>query len=72
MLNTSEFPSDAKESSSLADVLQTEAPQKYYLSQKACEGILRRANRRGKTLPEALQEALVNQVSQATQKDQQL
>jgi len=71
MLSTSEYPSEGRESSSLADVLQAEAQEKYYLSQKACDGILRRANRRGKTLPPALQEALVNQASQDTQKVQQ-
>jgi len=50
-------------SSSLADVLQTEQVlPKYYLSPTACEGILRRANRRGKTLPEALTDALVHQI----------
>lgn len=59
MLNTSEFPSDAVESS-LSDVLETtgEHLQKYSLSQKAAEGILRRATRRGKTLPAPLQAAL--------------
>jgi hypothetical protein len=66
MLSTSEYPNGASVSSSLADVLQAEAPEKYYLSQKACDGILRRANRRGKTLPEALQEALVRQGSPST------
>lgn len=72
MLSTSEYPNGASVSSSLADVLLAEAPEKYYLSNKACDGILRRANRRGKTLPPALQEALVNQASPDTQKDQQL
>jgi hypothetical protein len=71
MLSTSEYPSEGSVSSSLADVLQAEAPEKYSLSQRACEGILRRASKRGKTLPAALEEALVNQVSQVTQKDQQ-
>jgi hypothetical protein len=52
-------------SSSLADVLQAEAPEKYYLSSKACDGILRRANKRGKTLPEPLQKALEDQSSAA-------
>ena len=52
-------------SSSLADVLETSALPKYYLSQKACEGILRRASKRGKKLPEALEKALVKQVSQS-------
>jgi hypothetical protein len=33
-------------------------PAKFFLSPKACEGILRRAERRGKALPEALDRAL--------------
>jgi len=59
MLNTSEFPNDAVESS-LSDVLETQGDhlKKYSLSQKAAQGILRRATRRGKTLPPALQQAL--------------
>jgi hypothetical protein len=57
-LNTSECPRDAAESS-LLDVLETgNVPQKYFLSPVACQGILRRAAKRGKTLPEALQVAL--------------
>ena len=60
-LSTSEFPNgDGASSSSLADILETDAPQlhKYYLSQKAAAGILRRAHRRGKRLPEPLAAAL--------------
>ena len=47
-------------SSSLAGILQPpqSVPIRYYLSPKACQGILRRANRRGKVLPERLQKAL--------------
>jgi hypothetical protein len=59
--NTSEFPSDEGAcSSSLALILQppTDVPTRYYLSAKACQGILRRANRRGKSLPARLQKAL--------------
>ena len=37
--------------------------KKYYLSKKACEGIMRRANARGKKLPEALRMALEHQSS---------
>jgi hypothetical protein len=33
-------------------------PQRYYLSAKACQGILRRAEKRGKALPDALKVAL--------------
>jgi hypothetical protein len=44
---------------SLSEVLQQiDADAPYWLSPKACQGILRRAGRRGKALPEALQTAL--------------
>ena len=43
--------------SSLSQILQPDAPVKYYLSRRACEGILRRAQRRGKALPPMLKEA---------------
>ena len=57
-LDTSEWPSDGAECS-LSDVLETRpVPQRYYLSQRAASGILRRAVRRGKTLPEPLAAAL--------------
>ena len=59
--NTSECPSDDGAcSSSLALILQppTDVPTRYYLSQNACQGILRRSERRGKQLPEALRSAL--------------
>lgn len=45
--------------SSLSDILVTgDVPQRYFLSAKACAGILRRAARRGKTLPVLLARAL--------------
>ena len=56
-LNTGECPSVAAEST-LSQILQANAPQKYCLSAKACAGILRRAERRGKDLPPMLREAL--------------
>ena len=44
---------------SLSDVLETGAvPQRYFLSAKACAGILRRAEARGRALPHALEQAL--------------
>ena len=55
--NFSEFPNGAKEST-LSQILEANAPEKYYLTPKACAGILRRASRRGKKLPDMLQEAL--------------
>ena len=46
---------------SLSSILETgNVGHQYYLSQKACDGILRRAEARGKKLPSALQEALVS------------
>jgi hypothetical protein len=39
----------------------TDVPEKYYLSAKACQGILRRAKERGKELPEELRIALERQ-----------
>jgi hypothetical protein len=63
MLNTSESRSDAADAY-LSDILEIgDLPRRYFLSQKACAGILRRAERRGKELPPALKAALV----QATQ-----
>ena len=56
-LNIGESPSAAAEST-LSSILQADAPEKYYLSAKACEGILRRAKRRGKELPSMLKIAL--------------
>jgi hypothetical protein len=44
---------------SLSDVLETgSVPQRFSLSAKACSGILRRAERRGKALPPMLKQAL--------------
>ena len=64
-LNTSEWPSDAVVSS-LSDTLETgDVPQRFFLSAKACQGILRRAEKRGKKLPPQLHKAL-HSVAQAT------
>ena len=44
---------------SLSDILETGAvPQRYYLTAKACQGILRRAEKLGKDLPPQLARAL--------------
>ena len=63
-LSTSEFPSAAA-ASSLSDVLETPGPHllAYCLSPTAAVGILRRASRRGRTLPPTLHEALVSLAS---------
>ena len=61
-LNFSECPSAAV-ASSLSQILQKEddVPKKYYLSRKACRGILRRARLRKKGLPPELRRVLVTQ-----------
>ena len=45
---------------SLSDILEAgNVPQRYFLTAKACAGILRRAEKRGKQLPEQLANALL-------------
>ena len=56
-LNTSEGPKDVVESS-LWQILLDTVPSRYWLSRKACRGMLRRADCRGKLLPELLEIAL--------------
>ena len=63
MPSTGAFPNVAC-ASRLSSILQVGVPEKYYLSRKACEGILRRASRRGKQLPELLKTALEQQIAQ--------
>jgi hypothetical protein len=56
--NISEWPNDA-DVCSLSQVLETTSiPQRFFLSSRACAGILRRAEKRGKDLPPALKTAL--------------
>ena len=59
-LNIGESPSVAVESF-LWQILEDSPPQRYYLSQKACRGILERVKARGKKLPEQLLWALKKQ-----------
>ncbi|MBQ7003338.1 MAG: hypothetical protein IJN57_05155, partial [Oscillospiraceae bacterium] len=47
--------------STLSQILQVNVPEKYFLSPRACQGILRRASERGKALPEVLRIALEQQ-----------
>lgn len=58
--NTGEFPNAAVESR-LSQILEETPQEKYCLSGKACLGILRRAERRGKKLPEILERVLIEQ-----------
>lgn len=59
-LNLSERPR-VENPSRLSEVLEQDADERFWLSAKACQGILNRAERRGKELPEELHDALVAQ-----------
>ena len=59
-LNTGPAPREPVRTS-LSDILEPTPAQKYYLSQTACLGILRRAKERGKELPHQLKVALTAQ-----------
>lgn len=58
--NTGESP-NAAVVSRLSQILEATPQEKYSLSAKACQGILRRAERRGKDLPETLKTVLLMQ-----------
>ena len=60
MPSIGEYPSEER-GSTLWEIIETDVPLKYYLSPKACSGILRRAAKRGKELPKPLKEALERQ-----------
>ena len=58
-----EYPNE-ENVSHLSQILEAGGVQpKYYLSERACRGILNRAEKRGKELPEILKKALENQCS---------
>lgn len=60
MLSFGECPS-VENASHLSQILEASPHPKYSLSAKACLGIVRRAERRGKELPPLLKAALLNQ-----------
>ena len=60
-LNIGECPRE-ENGSLLSWILQVDVPEKYYLSAKACRGILTRASRRGKKLQELLETALLEMI----------
>lgn len=64
MLDFGESPNVAVESS-LLSIVEEDAPRKFYLSAKACEGIIRRTDAKGKPLPEPLRLALKEQIERA-------
>jgi hypothetical protein len=57
ILNTGESP-NVVDASTLSSILEVNAPGKYYLSAKACKGILDRVEKRGKVIPPQLKDAL--------------
>ncbi len=61
-LNSSEYPSAAA-ACFLSDILEPSAPQRFYLSPRACRGLLRRARTKERSLPPELEEALLAQAS---------
>lgn len=63
-VNISELP-NAERESLLSQILEVNVPQKYYLSARARQGILTRASRRGKPLPDILRQALLDVIEQA-------
>ena len=70
MLNTSDSPNDVAVCL-LSDILEREVLQKYFLSAKACVGILRRSEKRGTKLPQALRVALIMVVHSQLQSQQE-
>ena len=53
------FGAPRTSAASLRDVLETgPIPEKYFLSPRACGGVLNRAERRGRKLPPLLRDAL--------------
>jgi hypothetical protein len=62
-VNFGEAPNDAEELR-LSQILEEKPQQKYYLSMKACQGILNREDKRKYPLPEILREALIEQAKQ--------
>ena len=57
-LNTGPAPRSGAAGSTLSSILEVNPHPKYYLTRKACAGIIRRSSEREKPLPPALQKAL--------------
>lgn len=68
-LNIGEYPSE-ENASSLYAVLETTVPDKYFLSAKACWGILRRAQEKQKEIPQELKIALLERIAEEWNKTQ--
>ena len=59
-------PHSVAEESRLSQILEVNPLPKYNLTAKACQGILRRAERRGKDLPKLLKQVLIRQLQGAS------
>lgn len=66
MLNIGEYPKDVEEST-LLSILEVDVPKKYYLSETACRGVLRRAVKSGTVLHPILLTALMEQGNISTE-----
>ena len=69
-LNCGEKPRNPNPSK-LSEILEENPDEKYRLSEKACRGILNRAERRGKELPPELRAALIAQSASKNERDDQ-
>ena len=61
MLNTGPAPRSGDAGCLLSQILLADVPRRYYLSRRACRGILSRSRRRGKPLPPQLELAALLQ-----------
>lgn len=61
--NFGEYPNVEREST-LSEILEDNVPEKYFLSPKACLGIIRRAKAKGRKLPENLRIALEQKIAE--------
>lgn len=64
MPNTGASPSE-ESASTLSQILMDKVPERFYLSPRACQGILRRASEHGRVLPDILRLALERQAQSA-------
>jgi hypothetical protein len=70
-LSSSESPNAVEECSLLATLETGVLPRRFFLSAKACAGILRRADKRGKALPDQLRQALQAVVAEFLEQENQ-
>lgn len=69
MLNFGGAP-NVGEGSTLSQILEMDVPDKYFLSAKACWGILERAKKREKEVPIILKIALLERIAEEWKKGQ--